>query len=143
MTEQIRLALLAAWHDCPEDYRSQPASEEELSSFEAEFGLIPPAFREYLAVCDGGIGGSPEWIDGLAELGATQRHYSTGILEGWFTMRDVFVIGWDGCGNPFGIERSSGRVLVEDHDFGGIHEMAPSFTDLLLQGLQRYLSPGN
>lgn len=126
MTERIRLALLAAWHDCPEDYRLQPASEEELSSFESEFGPIPPAFREYLEVCGGGIGGSPEWIDGLTELVATHRHYSTGLPEGWWTMRDVFVIGWDGSGNPFGIERSSGRILVEDHDFGGIHEMVPS-----------------
>jgi len=50
-------------------------------------------------------------------------------------MRDVFIIGWDGWGNPFGIELSSGRVLVEDHNFGGIHEMAPSFHVLLARGL--------
>jgi hypothetical protein len=41
-------------------------------------------------------------------------------------MDGVFVIGWDGGGNPFDIQATSRKVLVEDHDFGGIHEMADS-----------------
>ena len=51
-------------------------------------------------------------------------------------MADVFVIGWDGAGNPFGIDRATGRVLVEDHNFGGIHEMAESFSAFLEAGLK-------
>jgi hypothetical protein len=50
-------------------------------------------------------------------------------------MRDVFVIGWDGWGNPYGICQSSGRMVVEDHDVGGIHEMAESFVAFLVRGL--------
>lgn len=141
MTEQLREALLAAWRDCPEEYRSSPATEEELSAFESEFGRLPPEHREYLAVCGGGIGAAPEWLDNIAELRNTYQHCQKGLAQGWLTMADVFVIGWDGCGNPFGIERASGRILVEDHDFGGVHEMASSFVALLWSGLRRYLPP--
>lgn len=51
-------------------------------------------------------------------------------------MRDVFIIGWDGFGNPFGIAENSGKLLVEDHNFGGIHEMAESFEAFLTKGLE-------
>jgi hypothetical protein len=50
-------------------------------------------------------------------------------------MDGVFVIGWDGAGNPFGIETATGKILVEDHNFGGIHEMASSFEAFLERGL--------
>lgn len=134
MDERLRQALVAAWHACPEDDRHPPATESELRAFETEFGPIPAAFREYLAVCGGRVGGSPERIDGMPELPDSHRQFRAD--SGFWTMRGVFVIGWDGGGNPFGIEVSSGRVLVEDHDFGGIHEMAPSFPALLTRGLR-------
>jgi hypothetical protein len=57
------------------------------------------------------------------------------IPNGW-TLKGVFVIGWDGAGNPFGIDGDSGRVLVEDHNFGGVHELATSFEAFLARGLQ-------
>ena len=142
MDERLRQALVAAWHACPEDYRHPPAAEDELRAFEAEFGPIPPAFREYLSVCGGTVGGSPEWIDGLADLRETHRKFRAELGPGGWTMRGVFVVGWDGGGNPFGIEGSSGRVLVEDHDFGGIHEMAPSFHAMLVRGLRLAAEPG-
>ncbi len=50
-------------------------------------------------------------------------------------MTEVFVIGWDGGGNPFGIHVESGKILVEDHVFGGIHDMAKSFEAFLERGL--------
>ncbi|MBX3398013.1 MAG: SMI1/KNR4 family protein [Gemmataceae bacterium] len=140
MDERLRQALLAARHACPEEDRHQPAAESELQAFEAEFGLIPPAFREYLAVCGGRVGGDGEWIDGLPELPDSHRQFRADS-EFW-RMRGVFIIGWDGAGNPFGIELSSGRVLVEDHNFGGIHEMAPSFTAFLAAGLSPDAEPG-
>ena len=133
MDERLRQALIAAWHAFPEEDRRAPATEGELRAFEAEFGPIPPVFREYLAVCGGLIGGGGEWIDGLSELSDSHRQFQADTR--FWTMRGVFVIGWDGGGNPFGIELSSGRVLVEDHDFGGIHVMAPSFPALLSRGL--------
>lgn len=47
-------------------------------------------------------------------------------------MRDVFIIGWDGSGNPFGIHTPTGELRVEDHTFGGVHRMAESFRQFLL-----------
>lgn len=134
MDERLRQALLAKWQTFPEEDRHPPATEDELQAFEVEFGPIPPAFREYLAVCGGRIGGGGEWIDGLPELPDSHRQFQA--ESGFWTMRGVFIIGYDGGGNPFGIELSSGRVLVEDHDFGGIHEMASSFLTLLARGLR-------
>ena len=139
----MRKALVAAWHTCPAEDRHPPATEDELRAFETEFGPIPPAFREYLAVCGGRVGGAPEWIDGLPELPDTHRQFLADSGPGGFwTMRGVFIIGWDGGGNPFGIELSSGRVVVEDHDFGGIHKMAPSFHAMLARGLRQEAAPG-
>lgn len=140
MDERLRQALVAALHDFPKEDRRPPATEDDLRAFEAEFGPIPPPFREYLAVCGGLVGGGGEWIDGLPELAESHRQFRADS-EFW-TMRGVFVIGWDGGGNPFGIELSSGRVVVEDHDFGGVHEMAPSFPTLLARGLGLEAEPG-
>jgi hypothetical protein len=86
-------------------------------------------------MCGGGTVGS-EWVDGIKELDRTHEKFleeSTGP-NGW-TMTEVFVIGWDGSGNPFGIHRESGRILVEDHNCGGVHELAPSLAVFLLEGL--------
>ena len=47
----------------------------------------------------------------------------------------MFVIGWGGGGNPYGIRRSSGEIVAEDHDFGGVHVMARSLGDFLALGL--------
>ncbi len=47
-------------------------------------------------------------------------------------MRDVFIIGWDGYGNPFGIHIPTGELRMEDHNFGGVHPMADSFAHFLL-----------
>ena len=38
-------------------------------------------------------------------------------------------------GNLFGIEETTGRVLVEDHNYGGVYELASSFEKFLLQGV--------
>lgn len=137
MDETTLQSLRSAWYSMSEDIRKPPASEEELCSFEAEFGPVPPVFRRFLAEFGGGVVGS-EWVNGIADLARSHRKFREefGPPRGW-TMAGVFIIGWDGAGNPFGIEVSSGRVLVEDHDFGGIHEMAPSFEAFLVEGILR------
>ena len=53
---------------------------------------------------------------------------------GW-TMTNVFLLGWDGAGNPLAIDLTTGRVLVEDHTFGGVHTVADSFEAFLTSGL--------
>jgi hypothetical protein len=107
---------------------------EQLAAFEKEFGTIPSDYRWYLAACGGGVCGS-EWIDGVEQLAASHRKFRAESGSGGWKMRNVFVIGWDGAGNPFGIEQATGRVVAEDHNFGGVHELAQSFVTFLQRGL--------
>ena len=61
--EEERKVKLA--HDAlPEGCRSDPATEEQLAKFEAQFEPIPLDYRWYLLNCGGGVIGS-EWIDGI------------------------------------------------------------------------------
>jgi hypothetical protein len=112
MDEVMRRTVLKAWRSLPSELRSPPASEKELCEFESAFGRIPKEFRWFLSTCGGGPVGS-EWVDGVKRLAESHRKFQreSGI-SGW-TMKGVFVIGWDGSGNPFGIELATGRVVVE------------------------------
>ena len=47
---------------------------------------------------------------------------------------EAFIVGWDGFGNPMGIDEK-GRLVKEDHNFGGIHEVAASFDAFLQDNL--------
>ena len=134
MDDALRLAVAAAHAELPDGCRYAPASEEQLLEFEREFGPIPTDFRWYLSTCGGGVCGA-EWIDDIVTLPRSHRKFKAELGPRGWTMPDVFIIGWDGGGNPFGIELSTGRMLVEDHDFGGIHEMACSFSAFLSNGL--------
>jgi hypothetical protein len=121
----------------PDALRHAPATEEQLREFEESFGKIPPDYRWFLLTCGGGHFGS-EAVDDIVGLANshTKFHREFGPPRGW-TMREVFIIGWDGSGNPFGIETSTGRVVVEDHSFGGINEVAPSLEEFMLRGVWR------
>src|SRR6478735_3587610 len=102
----------------PDSMRSEPATEEELCEFEATHGSIPADYRWFLCTCGGGYFGSFH-LDDIVRLTRSHAKFRRefGPPRGW-TMRDVFIIGWDSAGNPFGIEATTGRVVVEDHDFG-------------------------
>lgn len=145
MDERFRQQVLAEWEarDGAGDLNERPATESELREFEAEFGPIPSEFRWFLSACGGGpVGG--EWVDGIAQLADSHRKFRSecGGPFGW-SMAGVFVIGWDGGGNPFGINRTSGRLVVEDHQFGGIYELAPSFAAFLASGLSLSADSGD
>lgn len=127
----IQQRLLNEW-DRDDDYPR--AKEDELRQFEAEFGAIPPDFRWFLAHCGGG-GVGREWVDGIRQLPASHKKFQKEFGPGGWTMTGVFIIGWDGWGNPFGVETSSGRILVEDHNTGKISELAPSLWKFLEQEL--------
>lgn len=134
MTPRIASAIIAAHHALLEEIRSAPATPAELEAFESEHGPIPLAYRWYLEHCGGGVVGA-EWVDDIHQLRETQRKFNAeSALEprrGGWTMRDVFVFGWDGAGNPMAIRASTGEVVVEDHNFGGVHVLAPSFERFL------------
>jgi hypothetical protein len=121
----------------PDALRHEPATEDYLGEFEANYGEIPADYRWFLLTCGGGHFGSEE-VDDISELTKSHAKFRRefGPPRGW-TMRDVFIIGWDGAGNPFGIETTTGRVVVEDHNFGGIHELAPSLEQFMLRGVWR------
>jgi hypothetical protein len=121
----------------PTSVRHEPASEEELREFEATYGPIPQDYRWFLLACGGGYFGSDE-IDDIAALTKSHTKFRKefGPPRGW-SMHDVFVIGWDGFANPFGIEKSTGRIVVEDHNLGGVHELAPSLEEFMLRGVSK------
>lgn len=100
-------------------------------------GSIPADYRWFLLTCGGGHFGSEE-VDDIVRLSESHAKFKRefGPPRGW-TMREVFVIGWDGSGNPFGIETTTGRVVVEDHNIGGIHELAPSLEKFMVRGVWR------
>lgn len=123
-----------AFESLPDGCRCARASESEVGAFEPRFGSIPGDYRWFLIECGGGTVGS-EWVDGISELSETHRKYRSESQsdDGW-NLRGVFIIGWDGGGNPYGIESDTGKIVVEDHDFSGVHELAPSFEAFLVRG---------
>lgn len=121
----------------PDELRCEPATEEQLREFETSDGAIPSDYRWFLLTCGGGHFGS-EQVDDIARLARSHAKFRRdfGPPRGW-TMSGVFIIGWDGEGNPFGIETATGRVVVEDHNFGGIHKLSPSLEEFMLRGIWR------
>ena len=119
-----------AHFELPEDCRHTPASPEELIEFERDFGQIPEDYRWYLAECGGGVIGS-EWIDGIDELASTHRKIREGQTKGFYRISHFFPLGWDGFGNAYGYDLETGHIVMEDHNFGGVHEVATDLYDLL------------
>jgi hypothetical protein len=138
MEEELRQRLSQAWRsrEAAGEIGYAPATEKELADFECEFGPIPPDFRWFLRECGGGPVGR-EWVDGIRQLTATHRRHREEAAQGfWKALSDVFGIGWDGWGNLYGLHLPTGRIVAEDHEFGGgLFEMSPSFTQFLKAGL--------
>ncbi len=133
MQSALAASLVSEWQLLPAEVRSAPASEEALAEFERAHGPIPAEYRQFLGQCGGGPVGS-EWIDGIDKLAATHAKFHREYgLSGWKNST-VFVIGWDGAGNPIGVD-ATGAVVIEDHTFGGVHVRAPSFSAFLAGGL--------
>ena len=126
--------LSSAWHSRPSSMRYAPATEAQLVEFEETHGPIPAKFREFLSVLGGGVVGS-EWIDGIEQLRETHRKFQDERSSNGWSLSETFIIGWDVTGNPMGIDAKTGAVVVEDHTFGGIHVLAPSFEEFLRRGL--------
>ena len=133
LSPDAKARIEAHFERFPSSLRKPLASESELQEFESAFGEIPADYRWLLSACGGGVVGV-ERVDGIEQLAKSHAKFQRefGAPRGW-TMRDVFIIGWDGGGNPFGIERGTGRVLVEDHQFGGVHEIAGSLEEFILR----------
>jgi hypothetical protein len=129
-----RALILKLWSARPQEIRYVPAAEGALSSFEKEFGAIPEDFRWFLASCGGGVVGS-EWVDGIEQLaGSHRKHLRERSADEW--KADFFLIGWDGAGNPFGINRATGELVVElEGSDGEVRLLSPSIEAFLLNGI--------
>lgn len=133
MTAEEQDRIREAHRALPSACRSERATETALRAFEEEFGPIPADYRWYLAECGGGVVRS-EWLDGIEALRKSHAKFRVEAAHatGW-KKKDGFLIGWDGGGNPMSIDRDTGEVVVEDHDFGGVHAVARSFADFCLK----------
>lgn len=130
MEGEPREELLRAWLQLPEDVRSPPATDQELHAFEERWGPIPEPYRWFLSTCGGGPAGA-DWLDDIGELERShvKHQREMGPPRGW--RQAMFVIGWDGCGDPVGLEAGTGRVLIEYHDVGEVTVLADSFEAFL------------
>ena len=132
LSPDAKARVEAHFRALPAGLKLATATEEQLRAFERQFGPIPEDYRWLLLTCGGGVIGS-EHLDDVKDLPRSHAKFQREAGAAGWQMKDVFIIGWDGFGNPFGIELTTNRVLVEDHNFGGIHELNSSFADFLVK----------
>ena len=130
MTPSEQQQIKYAHYSLPNHCRRDPASPEQLAAFETEFGPIPTDYRWYLAECGGGVIGS-ERIDGIKELASTHRKVRQAQTRGFYPIPRFFPLGWDGFGNVYGYNLETGHIIMQDHNFGGIHELADGLYALI------------
>lgn len=130
-SDELRSRLETYVRTLPSDLLEPSATDDQLVEFESKFERIPEVYRWFLLNYGGGVFGTYT-LDGIHQLFRSHEKFQREAQSdlGW-TMRDVFVIAWDASGNPVAIENRSGRVVVEDHDFGGIHTLASNFEQFL------------
>ena len=104
-----------------------PVEPQKVSTFLDSYHITDKIYRNWLIETNGGPISS-NWYDSLDELVLSQKKLSS---ESWIIKG--FVIGWDGSGNPIVIQ-SDNTIAIEDHDFGGIHQIANNFKELLIKG---------
>ena len=109
-----------------------PVGEAEIVAAERALGLsFPGDYREFVRLYGGGIVGSV----GIVGLRIPEFLYATELLvtdltrRWWGEMPET--AGWlvfaTDDGGPIGIELPGSRIVVLDHDFGGLIELAPDF----------------
>jgi len=84
-----------------------------------------------LTECGGGVVGS-EWVDDIEHLAASHRKYEHERGAGYWRST-MFVIGWDGGGQPFGIDPMTHAVIVEAD--GEVRALSHSMEHFLIRGL--------
>ena len=133
MKESSKQIISSFYEKLPSSVRSAAASEAQLAAFEEDHGLIPHDYRWFLGACGGGPIGD-EWLDNIEELIEDNNKYKKECSDpsGW-TMKNVFIMAFDGAGNPLAICRETGQVKTEDHDYGGILVLATSLEEYLLK----------
>lgn len=103
-----------------------PISEKAVDDLLTQYNVTNLIYRNWLAETGGGPIG-PDWYDGIEELKESQEKLKR---EPWSI--SGFVIGWDGAGNPI-VLSGNGEIITEDHNYGGVHNVASSFEALLVR----------
>jgi hypothetical protein len=134
-SEESKRLIAAHVKSLPTSLKESEATEEEIAHFESIHGKIPDDFRWFLRNCGSGIFGS-ERVDGISALFKSHEKFKkeSKSPRGW-TLKDFFLIGWDGSGNPFGIDLRTCEIVIEDHNFGDKHRLAGSLEEFMLKGI--------
>ncbi|MCJ8332441.1 MAG: SMI1/KNR4 family protein [Lentisphaeria bacterium] len=113
MNTKTKEKLLSQLLELPNELFGQPATDEDIHLFEQQFGPIPESYKWVLKNCGKMIIGS-DFTDDIIQLSESHKKFNAEKLigNGW-TLKDIFLIGWDGAGNPIGIEIQSGHILIE------------------------------
>ena len=131
MNKEQEILIKQSIKDLPTDLLGPKASEQDILSFESQFEVIPETYKWILKNCGKVLLGS-DFTDNIQELEISHQKFKeeSSIENGW-TMKDVFIIGWDGAGNPFGIEKETGRILIEYMGEGEVTVLANSIEELI------------
>ena len=131
LSEETKTHLINYSEKVPEGMRGRKATEEDIQKFEKDFYPIPDDYKWILKNCYR-VFFKAEWIDDIDELYETHKKFKkeSSIENGW-TLEGTFIMGWDGCGNPYGIELKTEKIVTEDHNFGGIHIIGQSLEEVL------------
>ncbi len=134
ISKESKDLILKLWKSREPGISYPPASEGAIADFEDVFKIVPEDYRWFLLNCGGGVIGS-EWVEGIDELFSTHTKFNEecALEHGW-TIKDSFIIGWDGSGSPIAIDRK-GKIVVESEDDGKIYELAPTLEYWLLDNL--------
>ena len=132
MDTELKQRLLTVWQTLPAGMRSDTATVSEVADFESRFGAIPTDLKWFLLVLGGGAVGT-EWLDDIRQL--AESHTKVAAEQEYWKLLDCFVVGWDGAGNPMALSRSTGELVVADHNTGQRHQLAPSLQAFLVAGL--------
>ena len=129
LSQSEKAHIREAWLHKKSWLKSRPSellAETDFFNFESEFGALPGDLKWFFENC--GSGGSEFEIESLSKLSYYQRKFQRHLQN---DLTNVVILGVDGCGNPFGISRSSGKILLRDHETGEIEQIADSFPHFL------------
>ena len=117
--------------------RGEPAEWSEIDEASRAVGLpFPDDYRRFIRRFGAGVVGAypifgvrPVEAMGIAwSVVERNRFYRA---QSWPGVENWVVFSADHAGNPFGF--AEGRVLLSDHDWGQIVEIAPNFEEFLIR----------
>ncbi len=134
ISEENKKKIIELWQAREPGLSYPVAKDEEIKDFEECCREIPEDYLWFLKNCGGGVVGS-EWVDGIDDLHSTHTKFDDECaIPNGYTIKDSFIVGWDGAGNPMAIS-PEGKIIVQWHDSGDIEVLSESFENWLLSGL--------